>query len=214
MDSVVDVGPVRERGRLVPARTILARRKSSIEGADGLLAAKRGIRPPALTVSRPELLSDGSDRQFRALVHGLFSFLASHEEIRDGHARHIGLAGVEYTVLISIAHLALDGDVSVTAVAAHLRLTGAFITTVVQRLQALGLVDKRTDPKDRRRVVLSVTAEGRARLERLAPVQRQVNDIEFGCLSRAEFMSFADMVERLIASGEQAVALQKYLEKA
>ena len=77
--------------------------------------------------------------------------------------------GVEYTVLISIAHLALDGDVSVSAVAAHLRLTGAFITTVVQRLQVLGLVDKRTDPKDRRRVVLSVTAEGRARLERLAP---------------------------------------------
>jgi DNA-binding MarR family transcriptional regulator len=168
--------------------------------------------PPALTISRPELLVDGSDRDFRKLVHGLFSFLASHEAIRAGHARYIGLAGIEYTVLISIAHLSQDGDVGVSAVAAHLRLTGAFITTVVQRLQALGLVDKQIDPKDRRRVTLTVTPEGRQRLDALAPVQRQVNDVEFGCLSRAEFRALLDIVERLIASGEQAVALQRYLQ--
>jgi DNA-binding MarR family transcriptional regulator len=196
-------------------RTILtlARQKATTEPLPRPAGSQRGGRAPALTVSRPELMPGGSDKQFRALVHGLFSFLARHEQIRDGHARHIGLAGIEYTVLISIAHLAQDGDVSVSAVAAHLRVTGAFITTVVQRLQALGLVGKETDPKDRRRVVLSVTVEGRARLERLAPVQRQVNDVEFGCLSRAEFLSLLDMIERLIASGEQAVALQRYLEK-
>ena len=147
-------------------------------------------------------------------MHGLFSFLALHEEIRAGHARHIGLAGVEYTVLISIAHLAQDGDVSVSAVAAHLRLTGAFITTVIQRLQALGLVDKQTDPNDRRRVLLSVLPEGRARLERLAPIQRQINDVEFGGITRTEFLRLLDMVERLIANGEQAAALQKYLTKS
>lgn len=214
IDFVLPYYGVHSCGRLVQERAILARRKSSSEERHETQTIKRGARAPALTVSRPELLTGGTDRKFRALVHGLFSFLASHEEIRAGHARHIGLAGVEYTVLISIAHLAPDGDVSVSAVAAHLRLTGAFITTVVQRLQALGLVDKRTDAKDRRRVVLSVTAEGRARLESLAPVQRPVNDVEFGCLSRAEFLSLADMIERLIASGEQAVALQRYLAKA
>lgn len=191
----------------------MARLKSTSEAQRRSATPTHGPRAPALTVSRPELLPGGSDRQFRALVHGLFSFLARHEQIRDGHARHIGLAGIEYTVLISIAHLAQDGDVSVSAIAAHLRVSGAFITTVVQRLQTLGLVGKETDPKDRRRVVLSVTAEGRARLQRLAPVQRQVNDVEFGCLSRAEFLSLLDMIERLIATGDQAVALQRYLEK-
>jgi DNA-binding MarR family transcriptional regulator len=191
----------------------LARLKSTTALQRRPTTPTRGPRAPALTVSRPELLSGGSDRQFRALVHGLFSFLARHEQIRDGHARHIGLAGIEYTVLISIAHLAQDGDVSVSAVATHLRVSGAFITTVVQRLQALGLVGKETDPNDRRRVALSLTSEGRGRLERLAPLQRQVNDVEFGCLSRAEFLSLLDMVERLIASGDQALALQEYLDK-
>lgn len=196
-----------------PAEMTLARLKSSTELQRRPASTSRGTKAPALTVSRPELLAGGSDRRFRALVHGLFSFLARHEQIRDGHARHIGLAGIEYTVLISIAHLAQDGDVGVSAVAAHLRVTGAFITTIVQRLQALDLVGKEVDPKDRRRVALSITAEGRARLERLAPMQRQVNDVEFGCLSRPEFESLLDIVERLIASGDQALALQHYLAK-
>jgi hypothetical protein len=91
-----------------------------------------------LTTSRPELLSDGRDREFRHLVHALFGFAAHHEQIRAGHGAVIGLAGIEYTVLISVAHLSLDGDVSVKAVADHLYLSGAFITAVTQRLVKLG----------------------------------------------------------------------------
>src|SRR5882757_11181722 len=78
-----------------------------------------------LTTSRPELLSQGRDRQFRHLVHALFGFASHHERIRTGHGKAIGLAGVEYTVLISIAHLAVDGDVNVKTVADHLYLSGA-----------------------------------------------------------------------------------------
>ena len=143
----------------------------------------RGAMP--LTTSRPELLSDGRDREFRHLVHALFGFAAHHEQIRAGHGTAIGLAGIEYTVLISIAHLSLDGDVNVKTVADHLYLSGAFITAVTQRLVKLGMIHKRIDSGDRRRVTLTVSNKGRAALERLAPIQRQVNDVEFGCLSQA-----------------------------
>jgi DNA-binding MarR family transcriptional regulator len=190
-------------------------------------AAKRSIRaadPPGprnatsgkaaaipLTTSRPELLKQGRDREFRHLVHALFGFAAHHERIRAGHGKAIGLAGIEYTVLISIAHLSVDGDVNVKAVADHLYLSGAFITSVTQRLLQLGLIHKRMDTSDRRRVTLTVSNKGRAALGRLAPVQRQVNDVEFGCLSRDEFALLTDIVDRLIDSGARAVALQSYL---
>lgn len=164
-----------------------------------------------LTTSRPELLSGGRDRQFRHLIHALFGFAAHHERIRSGHAKVIGLAGIEYTVLISIAHLSQDGDVNVKTVADHLYLSGAFITAVAGRLLKLGLIDKRTDAGDRRRVTLTVSAQGRAALERLAPIQRKVNDVEFGSLSREEFELLTGIVERLIESGARAVALQNYL---
>src|SRR6201991_2385342 len=98
-----------------------------------------------LTTSRPELLEQGRDRQFRHLVHALFGFAAHHERIRSGHAKVIGLAGIEYTVLISIAHLSQDGDVNVKTVADHLYLSGAFITAVTGRLLAHGFIEKRVD---------------------------------------------------------------------
>ena len=169
----------------------------------------RGSLP--LTTSRPELLVGGRDKQFRHLIHALFGFAAHHERIRSGHARVIGLAGIEYTVLISIAHLSQDGDVNVKTVADHLYLSGAFITAVAGRLLRLGLIDKKTDAGDRRRVTLTVSARGRAALERLAPIQRKVNDVEFGSLSREEFALLTGIVDRLIDSGARAVALQSYL---
>jgi DNA-binding MarR family transcriptional regulator len=190
-----------------------AKKRSTAPMRAGLAAkparASQSLIP--LTTSRPELLERGRDRQFRHLVHALFGFAAHHERIRSGHGKSIGLAGIEYTVLISIAHLAVDGDVNVKTVADHLYLSGAFITAVTQRLLKLGMIDKKIDAGDRRRVTLTISNKGRAALERLAPIQRQVNDLEFGCLSHEEFALLTDIVDRLIDSGAKAVALQTYL---
>jgi len=164
-----------------------------------------------LTTTRPELLVDGRDKDFRHLVHSLFGFAAHHEHIRSGHGKMIGVAGIEYTVLISIAHLSQDGDVNVKTVADHLYLSGAFITAVTGRLLERGLIEKKTDAGDRRRVTLTVSGKGRAALERLAPIQRQINDVEFGALTREEFTLLGGILDRLIAGAERAVALQSYL---
>ena len=107
------------------------------------------------------MLNDDTDRDFRKLVHNIFAFMARHEAIRDGHARQIGLAGIEYTILISIGHLALDGDVNVKTVADHLHMSGAFITTVTSKLQGLGLVEKTQDSVDRRRISLADHRKGK-----------------------------------------------------
>jgi DNA-binding MarR family transcriptional regulator len=178
------------------------------------LARRQGptsASPAPLTISRPELLINGSDRHFRRLVHSLFGFLARHEAVRSGHGARIGLVGIEYTVLISIRHLAVENpNVSVSRVAAHLYLSGTFVTTVTNKLEKLGLIHKQPDPTDRRRVRLEVSAKGNALLAELAPVQRQVNDVQFGCLSMAEFLQLLETVERLIESSDQAIRLQSY----
>lgn len=175
-------------------------------------AAGHGRKIPPLTISRPEMLVNGSDRHFRRLVHSLFGFFARHEAVRSGHAARIGLVGIEYTVLISIRHLtAEEGAVNVNRLADHLHLSGAFVTTITNKLLKRELIHKEVDPADRRRVILRVSEQGDALLAELAPVQRQVNDVQFSCLSRAEFLQLLDMVERLIASGESAVRFQAYL---
>ena len=188
----------REKPR--PGRNQLPRR--------GDAAKSKGALPQ--TVTRPELLNDGTDRDFRRLVHNIFAFMARHEAIRDGHARQIGLAGIEYTTLISIGHLALDGDVNVKTVADHLHMSGAFITTVTSKLQALGLVEKIQDSVDRRRISLLTTEKGKSLLRKLAPYQREINDVEFGSLSKDDFQFLSRVLENLIVSGDEAMALQRY----
>ena len=163
-----------------------------------------------LTVTRPELLNDGTDRGFRKLVHNIFAFMARHESIRDGHARQIGLAGVEYTILISIGHLGLDGDVNVKTIADHLHMSGAFVTTVTSKLQKLGLIEKTQDSVDRRRISLAITEQGKALLRKLAPYQCEINDVEFGPLNREDFQAISRIMEALIESSDKAFALQRY----
>jgi hypothetical protein len=56
-----------------------------------------------------------------------------------------------------------------------------------------------------------VSSKGHGLLEKLAPTQRQINDIEFGCLGREDFRLLVAMIDRLIECGDSAVALQTYL---
>lgn len=187
------------------------KRKVPPAGAAEPAVRKRPRRAFPLTTSRSELLINDSDRDFRHLVHSLLGFLSRHEQLRCGHGKAIGLAGIEYTTLISIAHLSVDGDVNVKTVADHLHLSGAFVTTLAQRLLKLGLIDKQTDPGDRRRVTLTVSAKGHALLEKLAPMQRKVNNAEFGCLNRQDMKYLLEKVDQLIECSDRALALQAYL---
>lgn len=173
-----------------------------------------GEAQPRLTVSRSALLVGGSDRAFRVLVHRMLAVAARLETVRSGFAAFVGLSGIQYTVLISIAHLGEADGVGVKEVAEHLALSGSFVTIVGGQLTRLGLVEKRADRRDRRRVRLTVTARGRAVLARLAPVQREVNDVLFEPLDRRSLAALARSMAALIDSGDAAIGLLHYLSGA
>ncbi len=166
-------------------------------------------RPP-LTVSRPELLSGGNDLAFRNFVHRLLALSARLETCRAGFGSLVDLTGVQYTVLISIAHLGAEKPVGVKEIATHLGLSGAFVTIVTGQLIDLDLVDKRPNRRDRRRVALRVTDRGLKLLADLAPAQSEVNDRLFEPLSAEEFATLSRLVDKLVTSGDGAVALVDY----
>src|SRR5437763_16465362 len=95
-----------------------------------LIVSKRTARQrksseetPPMTISRPELQIDGSDREFRALVHGMLAFSARLEAVRSGFAGLVGLTGIQYTILISVGHLLNHGEVCVSMIAGHLHVS-------------------------------------------------------------------------------------------
>ena len=163
------------------------------------------------TVSKAELLLDGSDAAFRQMVHDLLAFSARLEEVRSRFGSYIGLTGIQYTILISVRYLEGREGVGVRAVADHLTLSGAFVTIETTKLVKLGLLEKRPNTQDRRRVLLNVSPRGRDLLDQLAPVQREINDVLFESLDARSFASIASMATRMKVDADKALLLADYL---
>lgn len=97
-------------------------------------------------------------------------FMAYAVLFQDAVARKAGLNGTD---LQCLSLLMRDGPMSPGRLAERAGLTaGGAITTVVDRLEAVGLASRSPDPEDRRRIV--VTADTEAAWTRLAPWYEQV----------------------------------------
>jgi len=158
-----------------------------------------------LTVTNPACLVDGSDAEFRRLVNRLLPFAARLLSIRDGFGSIVGLTGVQYSLARSIAHLSVHDEVTVNQLAEHLHLSGAFVTIETNKLKKLGLIDKKANPDDKRKMRLTMTTAGSRLLTELLPIQQNINDVLFEGVTRTEFKVLCSFVERLVTNGDQAV---------
>lgn len=160
-----------------------------------------------LSVSRPELLVDGSDDMFREMVHRALAYSVRLQSVRDGYAKYIGLTGIQYTIVISIAHLEDKQAVGVNVLSKHLSLSATFVTTEVGKLVKQKLISKCIDKNDKRRVVLSLTAKAWKLLESLSDIQQDINNIGYEPLSRTEFRTVHRLFGELTQSTDRSLVM-------
>ncbi|HEX2567196.1 MAG TPA: MarR family transcriptional regulator [Burkholderiales bacterium] len=167
---------------------------------------KRSSAP--LTVSRPALLADGSDTEFRGLIHDLIAYGHRLDACRDAFAAIVGVSGVQYEILMLVSRA--EG-LSIGEVAARLHRSGAFITIEANKLVERGVLEKASDPADGRRVLLRNTAKSVELLRRLAPYQQRINDLLFESLDARRFRQLRSLARELLASGDRAVSMLEFL---
>jgi len=164
------------------------------------------------TVSRRELLPDGTDNEFRAMIHNLLSIAQRLQANRASHASMLGITGIQYTILTAIGHLQGVDGVAVNTIAQHLHLTPSFITMETAKLVARDIVQKRTDDSDRRRVKLMLSRHGWKLLDDIVPIQQPVNDALFDDISTQEFRAFSRTIAVVAENAERAQALLALLK--
>jgi DNA-binding MarR family transcriptional regulator len=152
------------------------------------------IDESALTITNPACLVDGTDTEFRHLINGLLPFAARLLSVRDGFG----------TLIVSVAHLSHGEAVTVNRLADHLHLSGAFVTIETGKLKKLGVIDKRSDPDDKRKMRLTVTSNGVKLLRELAATQQRINNVLFEGVTKTEFKALCSVVDRLVANGDHA----------
>jgi DNA-binding MarR family transcriptional regulator len=171
----------------------------------------RGAKPAnlSLSISRPALLADGSDREFRRLIYRMLITESRLTAIRKAIARQVGVSGTQYSIMMTILHVEGEAGISIGALADYLEVTGAHITGEVRRLAALGLVRKSANPDDMRGVCVRLSAGGHRRLLAAFDYIRSVNDILFDGVSSEEFRALKGFYEKFIRNTSLAQAWTK-----
>lgn len=187
----------RRRGSAGAATKVMGRRAVYDSGAASHVL-------PA-TVSRDALLENGSDRRFRGLVSDLLTIATRMEILREHLGRRMDISGPQYSVLIAVAHLQDATGVSVGTVARAMHVSSAFVASESGKLARLGLLLKRTNPQDRRGVLVSLSPTGRRRIESVSTEVRGINDLFFGALDTKSFGALCAAASLLVSGSRKAL---------
>ncbi|CAN7420189.1 MarR family transcriptional regulator [Terrabacter sp. LjRoot27] len=95
------------------------------------------------------------------------AFDAVYRELLSEH----GLSYPQYIALMAVGE---HGPLTVSRLGEHLRLDSGTLSPLLKRMEAAGLVERVRDPEDERRVLVSATAAGRARLAGLGDLPHQI----------------------------------------
>jgi len=164
----------------------------------------RSVVTSPLTTSRKDLLDAGSDGQVRSTIHMLIGCGVVMEKLSQGLGHLNGVTGIQHQILAALQRLKGGEGVSIAELARYVRRSGAFVTIEVGKLIKFALIEKSIDPRDTRRVLLRLAAEGHRRMTRLAPFQRRVNDVLFAGMSAKRFRELSILLEQMLADAERA----------
>jgi DNA-binding MarR family transcriptional regulator len=170
-------------------------------------SARRAAREPLVTITLPAIVEGGGDAHFRQTVYLMNLAFDRLQTCREAFGRDIGLTGSQYAVLVGTSHMQGAEGISVRALADHVQLAATHVTTEVGRLIRLGLLEKRPNPLDRRGVLVSLSAAGQRRLDRLAPFLQAVNNTLFRDITRRELTAFTGVLSTFVRNSEDAVTL-------
>ncbi len=180
----------------------------------GLKRTRRGAGAPAgnahfampRTVSHAPLLANGSDEPFRQTLYLMVLAFGRLQACREAFGRAMSLTGSQFAVLIGTAYCQHTDGVSIRALADHVQLAATHVTTEVGRLIRKGLLTKRVNASDRRGVLVKLSRRGEASLLQIAPFVRDVNDLLFADVPRAEFAAVSNFLRGFANNSERAIA--------
>ena len=124
--------------------------------------------------------------------------------LRRAHQRHAAIfqsmvgedraTPLQFAALVKLGDL---GEVSQNELGRRTAMDAATMHGVIKRMLVRKLIDRRPDASDRRRLLLSLTARGRALVAAIARDGSTIGDATLAPLSEAERRTFLALLRRL-----------------
>jgi len=157
----------------------------------------------------PHLLVNGSDAEFRRVLHGLAALTRRLDLIHDYAARPHGLTGNELAFLLAVAETSprsLLGELTTVAMGGLTRRLGINHPTASRlsgKLVRRGLLEKRPDPMNARFRRLALTDAGHAVAEQAGAILRHAHNLAFAAIRPRDFTA----LKRLAATLDEGSAV-------
>lgn len=122
--------------------------------------------------------------------------------LRKAHQRHVAIFAARIGDLTppqfaALAKLADVGETSQNQLGALIAMDAATVKGVIDRLKARGLVELTKHDADKRRLLVSLTAEGRETVDRLVPLAEQITVETLQPLSSKEAATLLRLLARI-----------------
>ena len=122
--------------------------------------------------------------------------------LRKAHQRHVAIfasriADLTPPQFAALAKLADVGETSQNQLGSLIAMDAATVKGVIDRLKARGLVELTKHDVDKRRLMVSLTSEGRETVERLIPLAEQITAETLAPLSPKEAAALLKLLSRI-----------------
>ena len=114
----------------------------------------------------------------------------------------LGLELFEYDVLSALRRQGAPFSLPATSLARETDLSAGAMTNRIDRLEERGLVARRTDPADRRSVIVRLTAKGRRAINEAILVRLETARDALRSLNEAEQRKLAGMLRSVLSSAD------------
>lgn len=122
--------------------------------------------------------------------------------LRKAHQRHLAIFAARIADLTppqfaALAKLADVGETSQNQLGSLIAMDAATVKGVIDRLKARGLVELTRHDVDKRRLMVSLTAQGRATVGRLIPLAERITAETLAPLSAKEAATLLKLLSRI-----------------
>lgn len=128
--------------------------------------------------------------------------------LRKAYQRHLAifsqtiddpqLTAVQFAVMSANRRL---GPSSMSDLSKATAIDAATARGIIERLKARGLIMLRTNDEDRRKVMVELTADGHALIERITPVAAHISELTMGDLNEVERVAALYLLRKLAVRG-------------
>jgi DNA-binding MarR family transcriptional regulator len=188
------------KARKRPAARVAPRDASRQAVAGGAGLSGRGSARLQASAIAPD------DARLREFVADLYAAMSMMRLLRQEIASTLSLTAAEYSVLLAVWYLERGKEMTVRAIADHLHVAAAYVTSEINRLVEKGLLAKKPDRLDRRAVGVGLTKSGRDLLAALEPMLREINRPLFTGLSVQDLATVHRFLRGIIEHGREAIA--------